>query len=94
MKRILPACAALIAVLSSAPDRSLAAERAVLLSGADLYTVSHGVIASGELLIRDGRIAAVGSRVDVPADAERIDVSGKRIYPGMISANSILGLPT
>ncbi|MBL8266282.1 amidohydrolase family protein, partial [Steroidobacter sp.] len=47
-----------------------------------------------ELLIRDGRIAAVGSRVDVPADAERIDVSGKRIYPGMISANSILGLPT
>ncbi|MBL8267048.1 amidohydrolase family protein [Steroidobacter sp.] len=66
--------------------------RTQLLSGADLYTVSHGVITGGELLIQDGRIAALGQRVQAPADAQRIDVSGKRIYPGLISANSILGL--
>lgn len=64
----------------------------VLLSGADLYTVSDGVIAGGDILLQDGRIAAIGTRLDAPAGATRIDVSGKRIYPGLIDANSILGL--
>lgn len=66
--------------------------KTVVLTGADLYTVSHGVVANGELLIRDGKIAALGAHVDAPADAERIDLHGKRIYPGYISANSMLGL--
>lgn len=66
--------------------------RPVLLDGADLYTVSHGVIPAGQLLIRDGRIAALGARVEVPVDAERIDLAGKRIYPGLIAANTTLGL--
>jgi imidazolonepropionase-like amidohydrolase len=64
----------------------------VVLTGADLYTVSHGVIQHGELLIRDGKIAAIGARVDAPADAERIDVTGKRVYPGLIQSVSTLGL--
>lgn len=64
----------------------------VLLSGADLYTVSHGVIARGELLIHDGKIAALGDKVTAPADAERIDVTGRRIYPGLIASSSALGL--
>lgn len=64
----------------------------VLLSGADLYTVSDGVIAGGDILLQDGRIAAIGAHLDAPAGATRIDVSGKRIYPGLIDANSILGL--
>ncbi|WP_129780696.1 amidohydrolase family protein [Peristeroidobacter soli] len=69
-----------------------AAPSSVLLTGADLYTVSHGVIQRGELLIRDGKIAAIGAKVDAPADAERIDVAGKRVYPGLIHSVSALGL--
>lgn len=65
---------------------------AIVLSGADLYTVSHGVIAGGEILIVDGRIAALGAKVDAPAHAQRLDVAGKRIYPGLIAANSVIGL--
>ena len=68
------------------------AAKTVVLSGADLYTVSHGVIAGGELLIRDGKIAAIGAKVDAPADATRIDLRAKRVYPGYLSANSTLGL--
>lgn len=79
-------------VLSQTVSAQATVPRAVLLSGADLYTVSHGVIERGELLIRDGRIAAIGKQVSAPTDAERIDVSGKRIYPGLISAESRLGL--
>ncbi|TDR45875.1 imidazolonepropionase-like amidohydrolase [Tahibacter aquaticus] len=69
-----------------------AASPAYVLSGADLHTVSHGTIAGGELLIRDGKIAAIGARVDAPADALRIDLKGKRIYPGLIASDSLLGL--
>lgn len=64
----------------------------VVLSGADFYTVSHGVIAGGELLIQNGKIAALGAHVDAPADVQRVDLKGKRVYPGYIAANSTLGL--
>lgn len=64
----------------------------VVLSGADFHTVSHGVVTGGELLIRDGKIAAIGAKVDAPADAQRIDLKGKRVYPGLIASDSLLGL--
>lgn len=63
----------------------------LLLTGADLHTVSHGVIERGELLIRDGKIAALGARVDAGA-AKRVDLTGKRVYPGLIASDSLLGL--
>ena len=69
-----------------------AAGSSYLLSGADLHTVSHGVVERGEILIRDGKIAALGSRVDAPADVQRIALDGKRVYPGLIAADSLLGL--
>ena len=39
-----------------------------------------------------GRFTAVGADAAVPAGAEVIDATGKHIYPGFISANSVLGL--
>lgn len=96
MTRILSAL--LLGLAASAPAAADAAApaapagKAVVLSGADLYTVSHGVIPGGELLIRDGKIAALGAHVDAPADAARIELKGRRIYPGYIAADSILGL--
>src|SRR3546814_12079180 len=47
---------------------------------------------SGTLLIRDGRIAAVGADVAVPPDATRIDASGKVVTPGLVAAGTALGL--
>lgn len=64
----------------------------LVLTGADLHTVSHGVIERGEILIRDGKIAALGARVDASAGAQRIALPGKRIYPGFVAADSLLGL--
>jgi len=40
------------------------------------------------LLIRAGRIEAVGRKVKIPAGAQRIDATGKTIIPGLISAHS------
>lgn len=45
------------------------------------------VIPKAEVLVRDGRIAAVGSRVPVPDGAQLIDAGGKTLLPGLIDAH-------
>lgn len=45
------------------------------------------------LLIRDGRVEAVGSNVSVPAGAVIADLKGKRIYPALIDMYSDYGMP-
>ncbi|HRC85338.1 MAG TPA: amidohydrolase, partial [Thermoanaerobaculia bacterium] len=64
----------------------------VLLQRGDLYTVSHGVLPATDLVIDGGKIVAIGKGLPVPAGAEVIDVSGKRVYPGLIAAVNSLGL--
>lgn len=64
----------------------------VAIVGATLHTVENGVIENGTLLIQGGRIAALGASVAVPADAERIDATGKHLYPGLVALDTTLGL--
>ncbi|GAB3787115.1 amidohydrolase family protein [Spirosoma horti] len=45
------------------------------------------------LLIRDGRIEAVGTSVSVPAGTVVTDLKGKRIYPGLVDIDSDYGMP-
>jgi imidazolonepropionase-like amidohydrolase len=45
------------------------------------------------LLVRDGRIEAVGKRVKIPARARRIDATGKTIIPGLINAHGHVNDP-
>ncbi len=59
---------------------------------ARIVTVSGAVIENGTVLIQDGRIAAVGANLSVPANAEKIDGKGLSVYPGMIDAGTTLGL--
>ena len=61
--------------------------------GGKVHTVGpQGTIENATVLIVDGRIAAVGSDVDVPQDAETIDASGKVVTPGLFSPFGQLGL--
>ncbi len=62
------------------------------LTNASIETVTKGVITNGTIIIRNGKIEAVGTNIQVPQDAEVIDCSGKWIYPGMIESGSKLGL--
>lgn len=62
------------------------------LTNARLVTVSQGVIENGTLIIKDGKIAALGKAITVPQGAEVIDCSGKSIYPGFIEGGSRVGL--
>ncbi|HKR02064.1 MAG TPA: amidohydrolase family protein [Pyrinomonadaceae bacterium] len=63
------------------------------ITNARIYTVSGPVIERGTVVIRNGLIAAVGERVSAPADARVIDGTGLSVYPGLIDANTTLGIP-
>lgn len=64
----------------------------ILLKGGDLYTVSDGVLPQTDLLFEDGRITQIGTDIIAPEDAMVVDVTGQRVYPGLIDAGTTLGL--
>lgn len=66
--------------------------RGVALVGATIHPVTGPEIPAGTIVFENGKIAALGAGIAVPAGAEVIDVAGKHVYPGFISANSVLGL--
>src|SRR5580658_1367821 len=62
--------------------------RPIVLHAARLIDVETGrVIAPGEVLVRDGRIAEAGPSVTHPAGAETIDLGDRTLLPGLIDAH-------
>ena len=62
------------------------------IRNARIVTVSGADIENGTVVIRDGKIEAVGANVSVPAGAQTIDGRGLSVYPGMIDAGTNMGL--
>ena len=63
----------------------------VAFRGGKIITVTEGTIADGILLIKDGKIAALGKNVKIPQGAKVVDVSEHIIFPGLIDAFTNLG---
>ena len=68
------------------------ASRPTLIRGGTVMTAAGQVIPNGEVLMVDGRIAAVGAAVQAPADAVVLDATGKFVTPGVIDTHSHLGV--
>src|SRR3989441_2876719 len=64
----------------------------IAITGGTVYPVSGLKLANASVLIRDGRIVAVGTNVPIPPDATRIDAAGKWITPGLIDGAGQIGL--
>lgn len=66
----------------------------VRIEHATIHTISGATIENGAILFAGGTIRAVGNDSDVPTpdNAQRLDASGKHVYPGMIVALSTIGL--
>ncbi len=62
-----------------------------VIRNATLHTATERGDIGGDLLIDEGKIAAVGD-VDAPADAEKLDVGGAPVTPGLIDAHSHAGM--
>jgi imidazolonepropionase-like amidohydrolase len=77
----LPALLFILAATAAAQDRAFVGARIIDGSG-------RAPMEKATLLIHNGRIEAVGANVRIPAGAERVDVAGKTIIPGLISGHS------
>jgi imidazolonepropionase-like amidohydrolase len=76
----------LLALVIAAPVRA----QTIAITGGTVYPVSGPPIERGTVLMRDGRIVGVGADVAVPADAQRVDATGKIVTPGIVNAATAL----
>ncbi len=67
-------------------------EQTVALINGTIHPVSDETIQNGSLLLKDGKIVAVGGKLDLPEAIQVIDLEGRHVYPGLISSLSSLGL--
>ena len=64
----------------------------VLISGATVLDGTGKRLENADVLMRDGKIVAVGAGLEAPADAVRVDARGKWVTPGIIDVHSHLGV--
>ena len=78
--------ALLVVSATSAPAQTIA------ITGGRVFPVSGAPIDNGTVLIRDGRITAVGAGIAIPAEARRIDATGRWVTPGLVNAETSIGV--
>ena len=69
-----------------------AAQEQIAIKGGHIISVAKPPIDGGVILIREGRIQAVGKDIPIPSDYKIIDATGKVIMPGFIEVHSSRGM--
>ncbi|MFB3063836.1 MAG: hypothetical protein ACE1ZL_03985, partial [Gammaproteobacteria bacterium] len=70
----------------------LAAE-VIAITGATVYTMTErGTLNDATVLVENGHIVAVGSGVQIPDGAERVEANGRIVTPGLFDAYSYFGV--
>jgi len=64
----------------------------LVIRGGTVLTVTRGTIPNGTVIVRDGKIAAVGANLAVPPGAEVVDAAGKFVSPGVIDEHSHIAI--
>ncbi len=83
---------ALVLTLVFACSAPAAAETVAITGGRVITMGPAGEIDGGSVVIRDGRIVAVGADIAIPAKAKIVDATGKIVTPGLVAAGTALGL--
>ena len=86
------ASGAMAQVNPGAPPAAVSSDYA--LTNVRIVTAPGKVIDRGTVIIRNGRIAAVGPQVSVPAGVVTMDLAGHSVFPGLIDAATTIGLPS
>ena len=82
---------AAIAAAAAGASPAAAQDRAIAFTGARILTMAGEAVEDGTLVIKDGKILAVGANVAIPADAERRDAKDRVIMPGIVDTHSHIG---
>ena len=80
--------------IPSVPERARAQQppTTYAITHAKIVSLASSPIEDGTLVIKDGKIAAVGASVEVPAGAQVIDGKGLQVYPGLFDPVTQMGL--
>lgn len=62
------------------------------ITNARIFTVADGIIERGTIIVRGGKIAAVGVDLPVPGDCPVVDATGLTVMPGIIEAHCHLSV--
>src|SRR5919206_1726173 len=84
----------LLFALACAPSHARAqGERTIAYTGATVISATGQSINDGVLVVRNGKLVAVGARSStrVPTDARVVDLSGKVVMPGIVDTHSHIG---
>lgn len=82
----------LLICLLALPTFAQPASRVYAIQGGKVFTLAGPPIENATVVIRDGKISAVGTHIDIPADAQVIDAKGLEIYPGLFDPVTQVGL--
>lgn len=85
-------CASVLSVFAFLFAALPAQAQTYAIRGATIHTLAGPVIQNGTVVIRDGKIAAVGASVSVPGGAREINGRGLHVYPGLMDSYTQLGL--
>ena len=88
MKRTILSALLILAVAALVAPAAGAQDQVTLIKNATVLTVTRGTIENGDVLIRNGKIAAVGKNLKAPAGATVIDATGMYLLPGIIDCHS------
>jgi imidazolonepropionase-like amidohydrolase len=88
MRKILLAAAGLAALSAALPAQ---AETVAITHARILTATGAGEIPQGTVVIRDGKIVAVGANAATPAGARVIDAAGGVVAPGFFATGGLLG---
>ena len=64
----------------------------IAIVGGTIHPVTGPDIVNGQIVFDNGRISAIGANLQIPANVEIVNATGKHIYPGLISADTYIGL--
>ncbi|HKN74821.1 MAG TPA: amidohydrolase family protein [Candidatus Acidoferrum sp.] len=84
--------AAAVCILSLGITAQSQPPSTIALTHAKIFTLAGAPIEDGTVVIRDGKIAAVGANVEVPAGAQVIDAKGLQVYPGLFDPITQMGM--
>jgi len=82
----------LLASILALPALAQPAPGVYAIQGGKVYTLAGPPIEGGTVIIRNGKISAVGAHPEIPADAQVIDAKGLEVYPGLFDPVTQLGL--
>ena len=63
-----------------------------LIRGGLVHDAVHRDACKADILLADGKIAAIGTDLTAPADAAVFDADGLEVYPGFVDAHTHIGL--